>query len=129
MRLRSTKRILVHIGSFVKHNWTKDVPLLVLAMVKADKTLFIAGPPDLIDEEETFQRIVSRDPKIQAKLAEQDAALEGAQGGLLMAYSAVDGGKLNELKLDALPVWDGMAAANGRLYVATRDGDVVCLAP
>lgn len=25
-----------------------------------------------------------------------------------------------------MPVWDGLAAANGRLYLATEDGKVVC---
>ncbi|HCQ31953.1 MAG TPA: hypothetical protein DIV54_00540, partial [Verrucomicrobiales bacterium] len=27
-------------------------------------------------------------------------------------------------KLDALPVWDGMAVADGSLFVATKDGKV-----
>jgi len=31
-----------------------------------------------------------------------------------------------EYKLDSLPVWDGMAAANGRLYLATKSGKVLC---
>jgi hypothetical protein len=30
--------------------------------------------------------------------------------------------------LDAPPVFDGMAAANGRLYVVTTDGKVACFA-
>ncbi len=30
--------------------------------------------------------------------------------------------------LPGTPVWDGMAAAGGRLFVATRDGRIVCLA-
>ena len=78
-------------GSFVKHRWTQDVPLLVRAMLKAGDTLFLAGPPDLIDEEQTFQRLISRDPRVGEKLAEQDAALLGAQGGVLQLVSAADG--------------------------------------
>lgn len=114
-------------GSFVKHHWTQDVPLLVRAMVKAGDTLFIAGPPDLIDEEETFKRITARDTKVQTVLAEQNAALEGANGALLRAVSAKDGSKLAERKLASLPTWDGMASANGRLYVTTTDGTVISL--
>ena len=114
-------------GSFVKHHWTQDLPLLVRAMLKSKDTLFVAGPPDLIDEEESFERLVSRDPKVQAELAEQNAALEGKKGGLLRAVSAIDGSTVGEYKLESLPVWDGLAAANGRLYFTTTDGTVFSL--
>ena len=113
-------------GSFVDHRWTKDVPLLVRAMLKAGDTLFLAGPPDLIDEEQTFQRLVRRDPRVGEKLAEQDAALLGSQGGVLQLVSAANGRTLAEHRLDSLPVWDGLAAANGRLYLSTTDGSVLC---
>lgn len=52
--------------------------------------------------------------------------LESRQGAVLYAVSASDGEKLAEYKLDSLPVWDGMAAANGRLYLAMKDGKVLC---
>jgi outer membrane protein assembly factor BamB len=114
-------------GSFVKHHWKQDIPLLVRAMVKTADTIFVAGPPDVIDEEKTFARIMSRDPRIAEKLAEQDAALVGGQGGVLQAISAKDGSTLGEYQLDWLPSWDGMAAARNRLYVSTTDGRVICL--
>ena len=41
--------------------------------------------------------------------------------------STRDGGKLAEGKLPAPPVWDGLAAANGRLFVSRTDGVVSCL--
>jgi hypothetical protein len=44
-----------------------------------------------------------------------------------MAISAVDGKKLAAVELGAAPVFDGMAAAKGRLYLATLDGKVLCL--
>jgi len=47
---------------------------------------------------------------------------------VLWAVSAVDGGKLQEIKLDVLPVFDGIIAAGGELFMATADGKVVCLA-
>ena len=55
------------------------------------------------------------------------AAFEGKRGAMLWAVSAADGKRLSEVKLDAMPVWDGMAAAGGRLYLSTRDGSLVCL--
>jgi hypothetical protein len=32
----------------------------------------------------------------------------------------------SELKLKSPPVWDGMAVAQGRLFVSTVDGKVLC---
>ncbi len=112
-------------GSFVKHDWANDVPLLVRAMVLTGGNLFIAGPPDLVDEEESFSRLVNRDKLIEAQLLEQDMALEGAQGGLLQVVSAQDGRKLAEYRLDELPVWDGMAATSAGLFLSTEHGSVL----
>jgi hypothetical protein len=52
--------------------------------------------------------------------------MAGEKGSLLWAVSAKDGEKLAENSLDALPVFDGMVAAGGRLYMATTDGAVLC---
>ena len=38
-------------GTFVRHKWRQDIPLFARAMIKAANILFVAGPPDLIDEE------------------------------------------------------------------------------
>ena len=35
---------------------------------------------------------------------------------------------LASMDLDSAPVFDGMAAAYGRIYVTTADGQVLCLA-
>ncbi|MEO8498900.1 MAG: hypothetical protein ABI614_27880, partial [Planctomycetota bacterium] len=115
-------------GSFVEHLWTKDEPLMVRAMVMANDKLFIAGPPDLIDEEETFQRTMARDPNLASQLAQQDDALSGKAGGLMRVVSTADGSTLAEYKLDTIPAWDALAAANGRLFMATIDGRVICYA-
>jgi len=111
-------------GSFVRHHWTRDVPLVARAMVLADKTLFVAGPPDLVDEEDAYARI--GEEEVREKLAAQGAALQGKLGALLLAAKAEDGEPLTTQELDYLPVWDGMAAAGGKLFMATTDGRVVC---
>jgi hypothetical protein len=112
-------------GFHVAHHWSQELPLTVRAMVQAGDTLFIAGPPDVLDEEEAAQRLGM--PDIQAKLAEQDASLAGRRGAVLWAVSTTDGTKLSELPLKTPPAWDGMAAANGGLYLTTVDGKVLCL--
>jgi outer membrane protein assembly factor BamB len=113
--------------SAVHRKWMIEKPeLIARAMVLADRTLFIAGPPDVVDEEEIWGRTL--EPGVQAKLNEQSAALDGQKGAMLWAVSASDGEKLAEYKLDDVPVLDGMAAANGRLYLATKNGRILCMA-
>jgi hypothetical protein len=46
---------------------------------------------------------------------------------LLWAVSADTGKKLAEYKIPAVPVWDGMMAANGRLFLSLKDGTVLCM--
>jgi hypothetical protein len=106
--------------------WRGSPPLQVRAMVLADKTLFIAGPPDVVDEEEAF--ILSGDAGIWTKLKEQRDAIEGGKGALLWAVSTADGKKLAGYNLDSVPVFDGMVASNGRLYLSMKDGKVLCFA-
>jgi len=106
------------------HRWAQDVPLIVRAMVLADKTLFIAGPPDLLDEE----KAKGRSPDQQANIAAQEASLAGKKGSLLWAVSATDGAKLAAYTLKGTPVFDSLIAAGGRLYWATTDGRIVCYA-
>jgi hypothetical protein len=87
--------------------WQTIVPLLVRAMLLADKTLFIAGPDSGINN----QRL---------------SDLRAVQPGSLCAVSASDGSVLETLELPAAPVLDGMAAVNGRLVLACGDGVVRC---
>ncbi|UCD27788.1 MAG: PQQ-binding-like beta-propeller repeat protein, partial [Planctomycetota bacterium] len=126
LAMKFTGRAKARSDFVVKHHFKKELPLLARAMILSGKTLFIAGPPDLVDEEEAFSRVYEREA--QAKLVEQNAALEGEKGAYLWTVSAADGKKLNEYQLDALPVFDGMAAANERLYMSTTDGRVLCFA-
>ncbi len=111
-------------GSFVKHRWAVDLPIYAQAMVSTPSALFVAGSPDVIDEEETFKKLTVGDPTVQKLLKKQDEALDGQHGGILVAVNKDDGKLVKQFKLNAPPVWDGMAAAHGRLFVTTKDGKV-----
>jgi len=89
--------------------WFKWVPVRIRAMVLAGDHLFVAGPPDVVDPDDPM------------------AAFEGRSGAVLRACSAADGSTLAEQKLDAPPVFDGLIAASGRLYMSLEDGTVLCL--
>ena len=58
---------------------------------------------------------------------QQEAALEGRNGGTLLAIGDADGMTLADYDLESPPIFDGMVAADGRLYVAAMNGSVVCL--
>jgi hypothetical protein len=49
------------------------------------------------------------------------------ESGFLQSLSARKGTLLDEQQLKSPPVWDGLAATTGRLYVALENGTVVCL--
>jgi outer membrane protein assembly factor BamB len=113
--------------SAASYRWAMgNPPIEARAMFLADKTLFVAGPPDVVDEEEAIRK--PDDPAIRAKLETQAAALQGRKGGQLLAFSAADGTLLSARELGAMPTFDGMAAAHGRLYLTTVDGKAICLA-
>jgi outer membrane protein assembly factor BamB len=100
-------------------------PLHVRAMVLCSDALFVAGPPDVLDEDAAYQR--PNDSQVRAAIAKQDAAYAGKHGALLMGLSKDTGEAVCRVELPAAPVWDGMVAARGHLFVSARDGTVRCL--
>jgi outer membrane protein assembly factor BamB len=83
-------------------SWTVKLPspLQVEALIAAKEQGFIAGP---------------RDREHRAK-----------SGGFVRRLAAADGRTIEELTLPAPPVYDGLAAAQGRLLVVTEDGQLFC---
>jgi outer membrane protein assembly factor BamB len=107
------------------YHWSESLPFLVRAMVATDQTLFVAGPPAMADEAEVYGFYGAAE--VQAKMVEHVAAFEGRKGAYLMAVSKTDGKKLAAYRLASAPVFDGMAAADGRLFLTTMEGKVLCL--
>jgi len=123
--------------STLEYRWTEQVPLFVTAMVvarcpdlrtdtqgHADKTMFIAGPPDIIRTKGQREEaaLILENPQ------QAFVSWKGKKGSVLWAVSATDGRKIAEYELDSLPVFDGMIAANGRLYLSMKNGRILCLA-
>ena len=96
----------------IKYNWSNyDPAMFVNSMVLTNKMLFAAGPPAIRNE------------------STQDALLrwQGKSGGVLWSLSRANGEKQrSDYKLDAPPVFDGMAAAYGRLYLSLANGSIIC---
>jgi len=91
-----------------QERWSNRVPLRVTSLILAGETLFAAGTPDTVDPNEPW------------------AAYEGRQGSTLLAINSDDGSLLAEYQLDTPPVLDGMSAADGRLFLSTAGGKVLC---
>ncbi|MBN1420269.1 MAG: PQQ-binding-like beta-propeller repeat protein [Planctomycetes bacterium] len=86
--------------------WIESVGIWVRAMVLADGALFVSGPPDPF----------------------AGASAPAGDGARLQVFSTADGRKLAERRLASEPVFDGMAASGGRLFISTVDGRVCCWA-
>ncbi len=106
--------------------WKSGVPLRAKAIVKTQDTLFLAGPEDVVDEEKAFNAIGEEATK--KLLQQQSEVLASANGGKLLAVSVVNGAVVQMIDLESGPVWDGMAAAYGKLFICCKDGSVVALA-
>ena len=89
--------------------WSVQVPVRFQAMLVAGAHLYAAGPPDVVPSDDPY------------------AAFEGRKGARLWVVSTEDGRRLAEYPLDRPPVFDGLSAARGRLYLATDDGRVICM--
>jgi len=88
--------------------WSVKIAVRPLAMVKAGKTLFVAGPPDAFPKDDAY------------------ASFRGLLGGRLLAFSTNRGERLAEYELGDSPGFDGLAAAEGKLYLSTQSGKVLC---
>jgi outer membrane protein assembly factor BamB len=113
-------------GTNVQFHWTRPVPVIARAMAMSGDTLLVAGPPDLIDEEYAFERLTQRDPAIVDALAAQDTAINGRNDASLLAFNKAGEEVNTEFALDSAPVWDGMAIAQGRIFLTTLTGKVIC---
>ena len=91
--------------------WFEWIAIRIRGMVLAGKHLFVAGPPDVVDPDDPM------------------AAFEDRKAALLRVYSATDGTALAEYKLESAPVFDGLIAANGMLYLALENGTALCMGP
>jgi len=92
--------------------WSTVIGMRPRALVRAGSGLLLGGTSTIADGEDR---------------PEAFADFEGRGKGLLWTMSSQNGTKLSSLTLEAPPVWDGMAVANGRLYVSRADGVLECL--
>jgi hypothetical protein len=88
----------------VVYHWKTPIAFGVRGMVRAGDTLFAAGPGEA-----------------------QETHFDDSRGTpVLAAFRCKDGKQLSRTKIPSQPVFDGMAAVNGRLFMSLVNGTVVC---
>jgi len=95
-------------------SWSTQEMIQPRAMVLAGKQLFLAGWLD-----QMAIKLKSGRPKNPANPAPHESVLQ--------VYSVDDGKRTSQYKLEADPVFDGAAAAYGQLFIALKNGKLVCM--
>lgn len=97
---RANKRF-IYAKADGKLKWMLDeeIDQQMMGVVLAGETAYLAGVP------------TSRDP---------------GEKGELWVLDGNDGRRVQTLTLDAYPVYDGLSAAGGRLFMVTEDGGIIC---
>jgi hypothetical protein len=88
--------------------WDVQLPLRTRAMVLAGERLILAGWPDKVPESDPY------------------GAFAGRLGGELRIISTQDGSEQTRHALKVPPVFDGLIAADGKLFMSLKDGTVCC---
>ncbi len=104
-------------------HWKADASLRAKAIVKTPNVLFVAGPKDLLNEKTLFQGLHLEEN--HRLLRKQNEALTSRKGGTLLAVSVEDGSTEQMLDLKSPPVWEGMAAAYGKLFIVAGRSEFV----
>ncbi len=91
--------------------WNTPTPFAGHAVAAADNTVMAAGVPMMEGD----------------SVDDTNASYAGKKGGIAWLLDSSDGHRLQELRFDAAPVWDGIAIARGSFFVSLKDGTIVCL--
>jgi hypothetical protein len=86
------------------YHWREKIDMSVRAMLLSKKSIYAAGP--------AAKKIILFD--------EKDAS------AYLTVFSKDNGDQISKTKLPAQPVFDGMSAANGKIFIALINGEIVC---
>jgi len=95
-------------GEIEKPRWSVGLPVRPRALLKSGDHLFVGGMPAGASGDDAY------------------AAFEGRKGGIVRIVSAEDGTEVAQYRISSPVVWDGMAAADGKLFLCTEKGELQC---
>ncbi len=88
--------------------WAVDLPTMARSIVVLDDRLVLGGAPCVVVLDDPWRNF------------------DGRGEGRLEIRSRANGSLLNEYKLSATPVHNGVSAANGALFISMKNGTVQC---
>jgi len=104
------------------HTWSRDVAVRARALLVVGDRMVLAGPRNVL---------YGIKPKAieegRRAIRENVDAFTGMENGLLEVVATKDGKTLGTVELDSPPVYHGLIAADGALFMATTAGTVVRL--
>jgi len=90
--------------------WKVPLGIRGSSIVVGSDRLFLAGVKDKVGADDAWE------------------FYDGKKGTRLLVDSRTDGKVMQELTLASVPIFDGMASANGKLFISCADGSLICLA-
>ena len=125
-RWSKTYEYLLHAKNYDYEDlWGVCLPILARSMVLSDDRIFVLGPDELVRQETASQLLTTTD--MQQTMREQAEAFEGSRGSRFLVIDNTNGRILSGAPLSSVPVFDGMAAAYGKIYLSMTDGSLRCL--
>lgn len=97
----------------LEEHWVADTSIRPRAIIRAGDKIVLGGMTNRFDPKRPDAPV--------------NAIHAGNGPGLLQLITKANGAIVCELQLEAPPVWDGLAVAQNRLFIANRAGAVVCL--
>lgn len=91
--------------------WSRTITVRPRAMLLTPDTLYVAGPPHHVEP------------------SDPHATYENRAGATLGLYATADGRSIDQVKLDHPPAFDALSAADGKLFMADTQGQVICWGP
>ena len=140
-RKKKDRRGGPHIGQGVasvpEKVWEKSIDLYVRAMLAGKNRdpekgdlMCAVGFPEVIDEYDAVSLIDRQQEAFELdKIYQKEKAVKGELGAKFIVVSAENGKLISETELDSPAVFDGMAAANDRIFISDVSGNIVSLKP
>ena len=104
------------------HTWSRDVAVRARALLVAGDRMVLAGPRNVLYG--IKPKAIEQGRRV---IRENVDAFTGMEDGLLEIVATKDGKTLGTVALDSPPVYHGLIAADGALFMTTTAGTVVRL--
>jgi hypothetical protein len=116
------ERVKERTQDIAMHTWSRDVAVRARALLVAGDRMVLAGPRNVL-----YGVKPGAIEEGRRAIRENVDAFTGMEDGLLEIVATKDGKTLGTVTLDSPPVYHGLIAADGALFMTTTAGTVVRL--